>query len=195
MKYLTAHIKSIAYSLTILMLFQSCVIYENVTYDLDNLSQYHNQKIKITTSDGSIYKLRWYEQTDTSIISIANTERHFINAENIQQIKTLDPYSVVISIDDALNYDGILAVSVKNNHGKIKEHTFIEFTLRDNSIQGLTKIGGDTTTLVIYKDQIKNFKVQDKTGSTAGSIAIGLGIALGLITGIALIQVSQEGWF
>jgi len=195
MKYLSTHLESIAYSLIVLILFQSCVIYDKVPYTTSDLSQYHNQRVKIETTNGYIYKLRWFEENENTIFSIVNTEEHFLNAQDILQIKTTDPNPDIISIDDALNYKGILDVTFKDRRSKIQVYRFIEFNQGENIIQGLTKIGGDTTKIVINKDQIKSIKIQDKAGSTAGNVFIGIGIALGLITTIALIELSQDGWF
>ena len=195
MKYLSKHLESIAYSLIVLILFQSCVIYDKVPNTTGDLSPYQNQRVKIETTNGYIYKLRWFEESENTIFSIVNTEEHFLNAQDILQIKTIDPNPVFISIDDALNYKGILEVTYKDGRSKIQVYRFIELNQGENIIQGLTKIGGDTTKIVINKDQIKSIKIQDKVGSTAGNVFIGIGIALGLITTIALIEVSQDGWF
>ena len=64
-----------------LILFQSCVIYNNST--VEQASSRKNTHIKIFTNGGYKYKLKWIEEQDGNVVSITNTKRVFLEKNKL----------------------------------------------------------------------------------------------------------------
>jgi hypothetical protein len=192
MNYLRKHPKSLAYLLTSLLLSQSCVIYDPTSVSNEIASQTNDGAIRITTTKGDIYKLNWVEEQGDNLVSIKNTERIFLVPEKIVFIKVLAPNPFFITADSLFSYTGNTVIAVKEGRG-IREYDFFKIENVANLIQGLTMVNSDTSTITIPKNQIEKIEVKDKTGSTAGNIAIGVGVVVALVGTIAIIDISQNG--
>ena len=81
MKYFLKHIKGIAYFLVMLILLQSCVIYNNST--VEQASSRKNTHIKIFTKGGDKHKLKWIEEKDGNVVSITNSKRVFLKKSKL----------------------------------------------------------------------------------------------------------------
>jgi len=195
MKYLRKHLKSLTYLLTSLLLSQSCVVYNPTSVSTEVASQYNDRAIKINTTNGDKYKLYWLEEQGENLVSIMNTERIFLVPEKILFIKVLEPNPSFIAVDSVFTYTGNAVISVKEGRNSTRDYDFVKIENRGNLIQGLTMVNGDTSTIVIPRNQIEKIEVQDKAGSTAGNVAISIGVVLGLVTTIAIIEMSQGDWF
>ena len=83
MIYFLKYFKGIAYFLTMLILFQSCVIYKKKPSTIEEATSKENTFIKIITKEGDKYKLRWIEEKDGNVYSITNTKRIFIKKSKL----------------------------------------------------------------------------------------------------------------
>jgi hypothetical protein len=189
MKYFLKHIKGIAYFLVILILFQSCVAYNSHNYTANEASQYNKGRIKIKTTDNTIYKLPWVEEKDGNVESIKNTKRAFVDKNEITQIL---PDGV--SLEFALNYKTAVQIKTKNH-----TYNFIKIEEHEEQIKGLTMVSGDTLSVVIPIDQIEMIQLEDKgksSGRTVG-LLVGVGLGVALIVGLAVIAsgFAEGGWF
>jgi len=125
MIYFLKHIKSIAYFLAMLMLFQSCIIvYKKAS--VPEASEYDNWRIKIKTIEGEKYKLPWVELKDGNVVSIKNTERVFIEKNDIKQIVKYSPEPKVIPLDSATSYSGSVQILIKGDRNKFESQDFNE---------------------------------------------------------------------
>ena len=84
MRTFSSQLKGIAYIIIILLLSQSCLIYRKSPSIEKHTNSNKNTALKISTADGKIYKVRWIEERDGNIYSIANTRRVYIEKEGLK---------------------------------------------------------------------------------------------------------------
>lgn len=137
--------------------------------------------MKIITNDGDKYKLKWIEEKDSTVVSIKNTKRVFVDKSKITQIV---PDGVTLESASENNE----AVQIKT---KSKTYDFIKIEVQEDQIIGFRKVGKkDTTTVVIPIDQIEKIKLHAKGGSGA-LIAVSIVIPVfGVIVGLVLANFS-----
>jgi len=195
MKYLRKHLKSLTYLLTSVFLAQSCVVYNPTSVSNELASRSNDRAIRINTTNGDTYKLNWLEEKGENLVSIKNTERLFLIPEKILFIKVLEPNPSFIAVDSVFTYTGNAVIAVKEGRNSISHYDLIKIEKTGDHIQGLTMVNSDTSTIVIPKNQVEKIEVQDKTASTVGNIAIGIGVTLGVVGTIAIIEMSKGDWF
>ena len=118
------HIKNIAYFLAMLILFQSCVVYNRTPSSVTEASRYKERLMKIVTIDGYKYKLNWIEAKNGNIVNMKNTEREYFDKGEICQIVKIDPEPLVIPLDSAVKHRGTMQVLTRNKKGKYISHEF-----------------------------------------------------------------------
>ena len=155
MNCLTNHLKLIAYFFAISIVLQSCVIYNSSSSSINEASEYNNGRIKIKTTEGTEYIFRWIEEKDGNIVSIKNTEKTFLKAERILEAKTAGPDPITISFDSLFTYKGAMVITAKDDKDKLQNYNFYKIETQNNLVHGFTKLAGDTTTVLIPKDQIR----------------------------------------
>ena len=183
MRYFLKYFKGIAYFLTMLILLQSCVVYNHTPSSVAEAIRYNKRLMKIKTIDRRKYKLKWIEEKDGNVVSIKNSEREYFNKKDISQIVLQDPEPQVISLDLALKNPGIMHVLTKDDKGIYNSHEFIKISENDKLITGYKMTGKDTLTVVIPIDQIEKIQIQDKGASATLSVLAILGIT-SLVVGI-----------
>ena len=157
------------------MLFQSCVVYRGST--VAEVSEYENKLIKIKTTEGNKYKLRWIEEKNGNIISILNTKRVFLDHNEVKQIVKYHPNPQVIPLDSADSYCGRISIQTQDARGKYESHEFIQFKKQGATYSCYQMNGQDTLTVIIPLDQVEKIKVVNGGTSTAITILGVLGIA------------------
>ena len=114
--------------------------------------------MEIKTNDGNKYKLNWIEEKDGNVISIKNTKRTFVDKSEITSIFKYDPELIGIgkSLELALEHNGAVQI-------RTEKHTydFIKIEEQGDLIKGITKLDGDTLSVVIPKDKIEIIKLKD----------------------------------
>lgn len=184
MKIFTRHLKGIAYFLTILLLFQSCIVYKNGNFSAQEAAQSDKRRIRIKTRDGVIFKLKWIEEKNGQIYSIKNTRRKYIDKSTITNIKKYDPVFTVISIDTVLNLQGnIEVVTKKKGYDNYATYSFIKIKDDGQYITGYAMTGKDTVTVIIPMEKISRIEVENRTGTIIGTTAI-------VIPGLWLLAIS-----
>lgn len=87
MIYYQRHIKGVSFLLVILMLSQSCLVYRKCP----SIEKYTNSKkntlLKIYTTDGKKYKVRWIEEHDGNIYSITKIKKVYIKKESLREFR------------------------------------------------------------------------------------------------------------
>ena len=73
MIYFLKYFKGIGYFLAMLILFQSCVVYNKTSSTIEEATSDEEMPIKITTKDGQKHKFRWIEERDGNIVGIKNS--------------------------------------------------------------------------------------------------------------------------
>ena len=101
MIYFLKYIKSIAYFLTMIVLFQSCIAYQSKSSSIGEATDNKKSHIKITTTNGGIYKLNWIEEKDGNIVSIKKTKRKSIDKIEVDKILIYNPKPIVVSLEEA----------------------------------------------------------------------------------------------
>jgi hypothetical protein len=191
MKTFSNHLRGIAYFLSTLILFQSCIVYKGRNFSSREAAQYDKRRIRIETWDGVIIKLRWIEEKDGQIYSIKNTRRKYIDKSRIINIKKYDPVFTLISLDTVLNLQGnIEVVTKKKGYDNYATYNFIKIKDDGQNIIGYMMTGKDTTTVLIPTEKISRIEVENRTGTILGTTAIvipGLWLLLLLGASIALL--------
>ncbi len=197
MKKIVKHFKVIANFLAALILFQSCIAYRKTTYTAQEASTFEKERIKITSMDGKVYKLRWIEIQNDYIISIENTKRELIDKDEIETVIIDNPITYT-TLDKALEHTGTVYIRTKDfkKQDQLYNYTFVRLEDHGDSIRGYVKTENDTTNVYIPISQIEEIKVENKTKSTVGNIAIGLGAVYIILFTIAIIEMSNQelGW-
>ena len=75
METFSNYLKVIAYLLAVLMLSPSCLVYKKSASIDEHANSEKNTLLKIFTADGKKYKVRWIEELDGYVYSIAKTKR------------------------------------------------------------------------------------------------------------------------
>jgi len=177
MKTLRKYIKPLATFLSILLSLQSCVIYERMPSSLREAGSLENRRMQVCTLDGSRYHLQWIEMYSDSVRSIVNTTRAYVDPEKIIRISVDDPSPRIISIPEALEYNGIVHVNDLGSQYDKFNHHFFRLVRYEDQLIGYEMIKKDTMTVYFPANQIDQIILQDKIGSTAGNVAIILGSA------------------
>ena len=185
MKCFLKHLKPIAYLFALLVLLQSCVVYEKTSSSVKEASQYNDRRMKIKTIDGNKYKLNWIEEKDGNVVSIKNTKRAFVDKSKITQIL---PDGVTLEF--VLKHD--VAVQIKT---KKYTYDFIKIKEQDDLVKGFIKVSGDTTTVVIPIDQIEKIKLENKEMSKTGDTLIAVGAILGTVVTVGYLSLLNTSWY
>ena len=190
MKYLIKHLKLVAYLLALLVLFQSCVVYNKTPSSVAETSRYNDRRMKIITKDGNEFKLYWIEEKDGNVISIKNTKRIFVDKSKITSIFKYDPELIgIASLKLALEHNGAVQIRTEKH-----SYDFINIEEQGDLIRGISKLNGDTLSVVIPKDQIAMIKLNDQAQSTTGNILIAVGAIFVVLTTIGLIGLSNASY-
>jgi len=187
MIYFLKYFKGIAYLLSMLILFQSCVVYTQkpaTPYAIEEAST-EDVPIKITTTNGIKYKLNWIEYSSRNIFSITNTNRENIKKENIVQLSIFNPEPQIVTLEQALTHQGFINVLVQKNK-KFDNHQFIKIADLGDMITGYRMSESDTLTLNIPIDQIEKIQLKDVGTSAVLSVLAFLGI-MSVVGGIIII--------
>ena len=186
MIYFLKHFKNIAYFLIMLILFQSCVVYNQTPSSVAEAAGYEKRPMKIKTIDGVKYKLRWIEEKDGNIVNIKNAKREYINKNEVRQIVLLGPEPQVISLDLALKNPGTMHLLTKDDKDSYFSNEFIKISKSEDLITGYKMTGKDTLTVVIPIDQIEKIQLQDKGASAVLSVLAFLGI-MSVVGGVLIL--------
>ena len=135
------YFKGIAYFLVMIILFQSCVVYNKSS--VTKAAEYNNRLIKIKTIDNDKYKLKWIEKEGENVVSIKNTKRKYFNIKDINQIVLHDPEPHVVSLEKAVNHHGMIHLMTRDKKGRYSSHDFIKISEYDGIITGYKMIGID----------------------------------------------------
>ena len=144
----------------IVTLFQSCMVYENRPVSVEEASNYHDRRIKITTVDGNEHKVNWIEEKNENVVSIKNTKRTQISNSKLLQIKTVGSNPTPISLDSAYNHRGAIEILQNDNKGRLQSAEYTNIKWDGNHIIGLQKIRKNTATIVIPSNQIEVIQIQ-----------------------------------
>jgi len=198
MRYFSKHIKYIAYFLTMLILCQSCVAYNNYSSTIEEASSEKEMPVKIVTKDGNEYKLSWVEEKDDNIVSIKFTKREYYNKKDITQYVILDPEPRVVPFDQALKHHGAIRLLIRDDKDRYNSHQFIRIGENEEIITGYKMTGYDTLTVIIPIDQIETIQLKDKDKSSDRTAGLVVGVALGvgiIILGAVIASDLSDGWF
>ena len=190
MKALLNHLKAIVYLFAILMLFQSCVIYQSTPYSLSEASQNNKGRIKINTTEGKKYIVSWVDEKDGNLVSVLKTKKTVIPTEKVSYMKTVGSDPLYFAVDSIFTYKGEVEVIAQDDKGKFRNYNFIKISAQDSLIQGLEMTNSDTATVILPIDQIESIKLQNKSASTVGTISISVLATLLLVSIIASSQAS-----
>lgn len=179
MNCLLKHFKGIAYFLSLLILFQSCVAYRNTPSTIEEATSKKNNPVKITTKNGLEYEFKWIDELNGNIFSIKNAKRINLEKSNIVQIVLLEPEPRVVPIDQAINHRGTIQFLTKDKRGRSHNYQFIRISERNDMITGYKMTGKDTMTVVIPIDQIAFIELKDKGMSTGQTVCLVIGGILG----------------
>ena len=193
MKALLNHLKAIAYLFAILMLLQSCVIYQSTPYSLSEASQNNKGRIKINTTEGKKYIVSWVDEKDGNLVSVLKTKKTVISAEKVSYMKTVGSDPLYFAVDSIFTYTGEVEVIAQDDKGKFRNYNFIKISVQDSLIQGLEMTNSDTAMVILPIDQIESIKLQNKSASTVGSISISVLATLLVVSIAAASQFSYSG--
>ena len=145
--------------------------------------------MKIKTIDGNKYKLNWIEEKDGNVISIKNTKRTFVDKNEITSIFKYDPEPIGIgkSLELALEHNGAVQIQTEKH-----TYDFINIEEQGDLIRGISKLDGDTLSVVIPRDKIEIIKLKDEAQSTTGTILIAVCTILGVIGIIGLLTMDLD---
>ena len=188
MKYFLKHLKCIAYFFFILILFQSCVAVYNKS-SVAEASRYDNWRIKIKTVEGEKHKLPWVEEKKGNVVSIENTERIFIEKNNVKQIVKYSPEPVVIPLDSATTYSGTVLILIKEDRNKYESHNFIKFEKQGDLFKCYKMTSEDTSTVVIPLEQVEKIKVVNNDATIGATFLVWISVW----AGVALMVVAEHG--
>jgi len=149
------------YSIAILVvLFQSCMVYEKRPVSIEQASNYNDRRIKITTIDGNEQMVNWIEGKDENVVSIKNTKRTQISNSHLMQIKTVGSKPTPISLDSAYKHKGVIEILQNDNKGRLESAEYIYIKNGGNNIIGIQGIRKNTAKIVIPNDEIKEIQIQ-----------------------------------
>lgn len=188
MIYSLKKVKGIAYFLSMLIVFQSCVIYNQTPSSVAEASQYDKRLMKVKTIYGDEYKLNWIEKKNGNIISIKNAEREFLDRKDVIQIVLSNSKPRIISLDSALMNPGTLQVVIKDDKGNFNSIEYIRISDRQDLITAYKMTRKDTLTVVIPINQIEQIQLQDKGTSGLLTALTSIGILTMVIGAIAMID-------
>lgn len=166
-----------------LILFQSCVVYNKQASTIEQASETKNRLIKIRTIDGVKYKLDWIEDEGGNIVNIKNAKREYISKSEITQIVKFDPEPHVIPVESPLTQNGALQILTKDKKGNYKSREFIKIEEQGDLVRGYRMTGNDTLTTVIPIGQIEKIQLQNKGGSAVLTLLIIFGVT-NIVAGI-----------
>ena len=179
MRCFLKHLKGIAYFLAVLMLFQSCIVIYNKS-SIAEASRYYNHRITVKTVDGEKYKLPWVEEINENVVSVLNTERVFLDANEVKQIVKYHPNPQVIPLDSAERYSGTISVQTQDARGKYESHEFIKFEKQGDLYRCYKMTGQDTLTVVIPLAQVEKTKVVSNEATIGVSLLVGIAVLVGI---------------
>ena len=192
MIYFLKHFKRIAYFLVMLILFQSCVVYNNNSSTIEEASSEKDMPVKIITKDGDEYKLRWIEEIDGNIVSIKNVEREYINKNEILQIVLLDPEPQLVPLDIAVKHHGTIRLLTKDDKDRRHSHQFIRIRESDERITGYKMTGVDTLSVTIPIDQLEKIQLKNKGKSSGRTAGLIVGLGLGAVFIAWIVAIANE---
>lgn len=199
MKAFFNHIKSIAYFLAMLILFQSCVVYNKSPSTIEEATSDEEMPIKIINKDGHVYKFRLIEENDGNIIGFRKAEKEYIYKEDIFQYVILSPEPHTVPIDTALNHNGLIRILTNNRLEGFKSHEFMKIIEDDEKIIGYKIDSKDAMPVIIPLDDIDKILLKDEIESasktTKAIIASSLGIGIIVLIIIFINDFSGWGWW
>ncbi len=196
MIYFIKHIKGIAYFLAMLLLLQSCMVYNKASSTVEEACSEKNAPVKIKTKNGEKYKLKWIDEKDGNIVSIRKVKKKYFDRNEIFQFAILDPEPHTVPLDVALKHQGEIRFLTIDNKDRYVSHQFIKISKRDDIITGYKMTGKDTLSVIIPVDQIEKIRMKDKA-SSAVLTTVGLTCGVGLIVLIivAINDFSGYDWW
>jgi hypothetical protein len=164
-EYFIKQLRSISYLITMLILLQSCVVYNSHRYTPYEASLYTKGFVKIKTIDGAAHKLPWVEVQDENVMSILKTKRVLLEKSKVIQISGLDSTTRIIPIDSAMYYHGIMQIQTPDNNGTYRTYEVFKVAVEGDMIHGYTVKDTDTVTVFIPISEIKKIKVYSPSGT------------------------------
>lgn len=206
MLYFLKYLKGIVYFLITVILFQSCIAYKGQNSSVAEAADIEKRHIKITTTNGGIYKLGWIEEKDGNVVSIKNTKLKYFDKTEVDKILIYNPKPNVVSLEEAQNHKGTILLRTnkfKDRHPYVIDsynHSFLKIADDGDQIKGYKMTGKDTLSVVIPVSQIEKIQLESKGGTIVGTTLIvipGLYILTGIVFGIAYIigMLTYEGDF
>lgn len=195
MAHPTWHLKVISYLLSLLLILQSCTVYQSHQYSANDASAYENTNIKVTTIDGNKYLFRWVDEEDGNLISIQNTKVEYLKKAEIETVILNNPFTYS-TLEEALNQDGPVFIRTKGFKVKneLYNYEFLRMQDRGDRVRGITRTNNNIETVILPIEIVREIKVQNKGASTAATIGSVLGIVL-LIGGIyGISEMSKGDW-
>ncbi len=182
MNYLLRHLKGIANFLAALILLQSCVVYQKNPTPIEEVTKQRDINILIETTEGAKYRVRWIEEKEDKIYSIANTERYFIDTAVIQSIHQDNIPLKDIPFQMIQNRVGSFTVKTVS-----QRYTFIKIDVKDQNLVCYKKLRGRIYSINIPKDQISSIRLIDDQASERASKRLAVGLAIAGSVGIGLL--------
>jgi hypothetical protein len=182
MIYFLKYFKGIAYFLTMLILFQSCVIYKKKPSTIEEATLKEHTYIKILTKDGHEHKFRWIEEKDGNVYTVKNTKRVFVKKSKIERYVINMPDPVTAPLDFAIKHKGNVYIKTGEGEGladKDYRYKFIDIEDRGDFIRGIKMTGKDTATVIIPIEQIEEIKLMNKDLSRGVPILLSIFIIIG----------------
>lgn len=194
MKNLIKDVKCIAYFLSLLILFQSCVAYQKQSYTPEKASESDDKQIKIKTINGETYNLSWIDVEDGNVVSKRSVKRDFMKKDEIEEIIVNNPYRS-ITIDDAVNHQGNIYIRTKDakkrnqKEFELYNHIFIDIKEDGEYLKTYSMIGPDTASVIIPISQIEMINIEDLSKSHSRTVGMTIGGMVLFITALGLIAM------
>lgn len=191
MIYFLKHFKGIAYFLIMLILFQSCVVYNKNPSTIEEASSEKKTHIKILTKDGHEHEFRWIEEKDGNIYTVTHTQRVFVKKNKVERYVVMFPHAAPVPLDFAVEHKGIVYIDTQKDAtydptGKGYKYSFIDIEDRGDFIRGIKMTGKDTATVMIPIEQIEEIKLMNSFLSHGVPIMISVIIIIGCLIGYEL---------
>ncbi len=199
MKNLIKDVKCIAYFLSLLILFQSCVAYQKQSYTPEKASESDDKQIKIKTINGETYNLSWIDVEDGNVVSKRSVKRDFMKKDEIEEIIVNNPYRS-ITIDDAVNHQGNIYIRTKDakkrnqKEFELYNHIFIDIKEDGEYLKTYSMIGPDTASVIIPISQIEKIVVEDTTKSNVRTAGLSIGVIFLFLGTLGLIDLANTDY-
>ena len=195
MNHLIKNSRLIGYILSILTMLQSCVAYQKATSTPSEAASFDKKRIKIITKGGEKYKLNWIIVRGQSVVSYKNSKKTILKMEDIEAAMLGDPFRYV-TIAETYDKPGPIFIRTKGfqSQERLFNHTFFMTEDAGDKLYGFYSSEAKPEFISIPIKNIEKILVQNKTTSTIGNIAIGVGVVWLISSTIALIQLSNDEW-